>query len=133
MTQVAPKTRASLSSVIMMSMMPNLLSRANSASALPGAYLLKVGLHHMGLLFTHNVDTESIRLGEFLEVFGKPMFFCLNMFSALHQRPFIAVKDKDDIDSLVEKTIELVEQNLELWVFTCLGVSSMIKDSLDLV
>ena len=133
MTQVAPKTRASLSSVIMMSMMPNLLSRANSASASPGAYLLKVGLHCMGLLFTHNVDTESICLGEFLEAFGKPMFFCLNMFSVLHQRLFIAIKDKDDIDSLVEKTIELVEQNLELWVFTCLGVSSMIKDSLDLV
>ena len=131
--KVAPKTRASLSSVITMSMMPNLLSRANSASASPGAYLLKVGLHRMGLLFTHNVDTESIRLGEFLEAFGKPMFFCPNMFSVLHQRPFIAIKDKDDIDSLVEKTIELVEQNSELRVFTCLGVSSVIKDSLGLV
>jgi hypothetical protein len=38
-TQVAPKTKASLSSVTTMSMMPNLLSKASSASASPGAYL----------------------------------------------------------------------------------------------
>jgi hypothetical protein len=84
MTQVAPKTRASLSSVIMMLMMPNLLSRANSASASPGAYSLKVSLHRMEVLFTHNVDTKSICLGKFLEAFGKLMFFCPNMFSTLH-------------------------------------------------
>ena len=82
-TQVAPKTRASLSSVIMMSTMPNLLSRANSASALPGACLLQVSCHRMEVLFTHNVDTKSERLGKFLEAFGKPMFFCPNMFPTL--------------------------------------------------